>query len=67
MTAAELVASATIEYIGTDWGPVPIYRVVWGVNALPRINASFDVHANDETDARIASLAPITAFLEAQE
>jgi hypothetical protein len=52
---ADCVSDATVTYVGADWGPIPMWRV-----AVPSLNTSWDVQADDAEAAR-ARVAPLIA------
>ena len=45
--AQQIIDAATVTYKGNDWGPVPLWTV-----ELPTLNASVDIHAFTEAEAR---------------
>lgn len=58
--AADLAAAATVVAVGDDWGPIRIYRI-----ELPDQNATVDVAANSEDDARQQALPAIVDLVTA--
>jgi hypothetical protein len=57
-SAQQLVNAAEVVYVGNSWGPVPLYRV-----ALPSLNMSIDVAANNADEARANALPTVLAHL----
>jgi hypothetical protein len=50
------LASASVTYVGADWGPVPI----WRIDLRPAVNETIDVHAFTAEDARASVCAQTT-------
>jgi hypothetical protein len=52
--AAGTLANANVQYVGSDWGPIPLWRVT-----VPSLNMTVDVAANSADEARAAVAATL--------
>lgn len=53
--SAACASDATVSYVGTNWGPVPMWRV-----SVPSLNASWDIQTVDAATA-LTDVLPLIA------